>query len=59
MTGVCGVLVEFFRIWFFWFRQAFLIVILPGDVPGLGLYLLLWLIIPTSPYLPLYHGNSR
>ena len=49
MTGVCGVLVEFFGIWFFWFRQAFLIVILPGDVPGLGLYLLLWLIIPTSP----------
>ena len=59
MAGVCGVLAEFFGFSVFWFRLAFLIVLLPDDVPGLGLYLLLWLIIPTPPYLPLYHGNSH
>lgn len=44
--GVCGGLAEFFGISAFWFRLAFLIAFIPGGVPGLTLYLLLWLIIP-------------
>jgi phage shock protein C len=46
--GVCGGLAEFFGISSFWFRLAFLIAFLPGGVPGLSLYLLLWLIIPSE-----------
>ena len=46
VLGVCGGLAEFFGISAFWFRLAFLIAFLPGGVPGLSLYLLLWLIIP-------------
>ena len=46
VLGVCGGLAEFFGISAFWFRLAFLIALLPGGVPGLSLYLLLWLIIP-------------
>jgi phage shock protein C len=44
--GVCGGLGEFFGVSAFWFRLAFLIAFIPGGVPGLGLYLLAWLIIP-------------
>lgn len=48
LAGVCGGLSEFFGISSFWFRLAFLIAFLPGGVPGLGLYLLAWLIIPKA-----------
>jgi phage shock protein C len=48
LAGVCGGLEEFFGISAFWFRLMFLIAFLPGGVPGLGLYLLLWLIIPSA-----------
>ncbi len=48
LAGVCGGLAEFFGISSFWFRLAFLIAFLPGGVPGLGLYLLAWLIIPSE-----------
>lgn len=47
-AGVCGGLEEFFGISAFWFRLAFLIALIPGGVPGFGLYLLLWLIIPAA-----------
>ena len=46
--GVCGVLEEFFGINAFWFRLGFLIALLPGGVPGFSLYVLLWLIIPST-----------
>lgn len=46
--GVCGGLAEFFGISAFWFRLAFLIALIPGGVPGIGLYLLMWLIIPSA-----------
>jgi phage shock protein C len=46
--GVCGGLAEFFGINVFWFRLAFLIAFIPGGVPGLGPYLLAWLIIPSE-----------
>jgi phage shock protein PspC (stress-responsive transcriptional regulator) len=46
--GVCGGLAAFFGINAFWFRLAFLIALIPGGVPGILLYLLLWLIIPSE-----------
>jgi phage shock protein C len=48
IAGVCGGLGEFFGISALWFRLAFLIALIPGGVPGLGAYLLLWLIIPKA-----------
>jgi len=44
--GVAGGLGEFFGISAFWFRLAFLIAMIPGGIPGIALYVLLWLIIP-------------
>lgn len=46
IAGVCGGLGEFFGINPIWFRVAFIIATLPGGVPGIGLYLLMWLIVP-------------
>lgn len=46
--GVAGGLAEFFGISAFWFRLAFLIALIPGGVPGIATYLLLWLIIPSE-----------
>jgi phage shock protein C len=48
IAGVCGGLGEFFGISPTWFRLAFLIALIPGGVPGLGAYLLLWIIIPKE-----------
>lgn len=47
-AGVAGGLAEFFGISAFWFRLAFLIAFLPGGVPGIGLYILFWLIMPSQ-----------
>ena len=49
IAGVCGGLGEFFGLSAFWFRLAFLIALIPGGVPGLGVYLLAWLLIPKAP----------
>jgi phage shock protein C len=46
--GVCGGLAEFFGINAFWVRLAFLIALIPGGVPGILLYLILWLIMPLE-----------
>ena len=46
VAGVCGGLAEFFGISAFWFRLAFLIALIPGGIPGLLPYILLWIIIP-------------
>ena len=48
IAGVCGGLAEFFGINSFWFRLAFLISLLPGGIPGLLVYFLLWIIIPSA-----------
>lgn len=47
IAGVCGGLAEFFGISAFWFRIAFLIALIPGGVPGLLVYFLLWIIVPS------------
>ena len=47
-AGVCGGLGEFFGISAFWFRLAFLIALIPGGVPGLLVYVILWLVMPAA-----------
>ena len=46
IAGVCGGLGEFFGISPFWFRLLFLILLLPGGLPGILPYLILWIVIP-------------
>lgn len=48
IAGVCGGLSEFFGIHVSWFRLAFLIALLPGGIPGIVPYLLMWIIIPAD-----------
>jgi phage shock protein C len=48
VAGVCGGLGEFFGVDPFWFRLGFLIALLPGGVPGLAAYLIMWLIVPPE-----------
>jgi len=48
IAGVCGGLAEFFGISALWFRLAFLIALIPGGVPGILIYILLWIIIPSK-----------
>lgn len=46
--GVCGGLAEYFGIDPIWIRLAFLISLIPGGVPGLLIYFVLWLIMPNQ-----------
>lgn len=46
IAGVCGGLEDFFGLDAFWFRLGFVLATIPGGVPGIALYLILWLIIP-------------
>jgi phage shock protein PspC (stress-responsive transcriptional regulator) len=48
IAGVCGGLAEFFGISAFWFRLAFLIALLPGGIPGLLPYIIMWIIVPPQ-----------
>ena len=48
LAGVCGGLAEFFGISAFWFRLAMFIAFIPGGVPGILIYLLLWIMIPSE-----------
>ena len=48
IAGVCGGLGSFFGLNPLWFRLAFLILLLPGGLPGLVPYLILWIIIPRK-----------
>jgi len=46
VAGVCGGLGAFFGISAFWFRILFLFLMIPGGLPGVLPYLLLWIIMP-------------
>jgi len=46
IAGVCGGLGHFFGLNPWWFRLLFLILLLPGGLPGLLPYAILWIIIP-------------
>lgn len=48
IAGVCGGLSEFFGISSFWFRLAFLIALIPGGVPGILAYIIMWMIVPSE-----------
>jgi phage shock protein C len=48
LAGVCGGLAEFTGISVFWFRLGFIILLVPGGLPGLVPYLILWLVIPKK-----------
>lgn len=48
VAGVCGGLGEFFGIKPLWFRILFLLLFIPGGVPGLLLYIILWIVIPRK-----------
>ena len=48
VAGVCGGLAEFFGISSFWFRLAFLIALIPGGVPGILVYLVMMIMIPSE-----------
>ncbi len=47
VAGVCGGLGTFFGLSPWLFRIIFLILLIPGGLPGILPYLLLWLIIPA------------
>ena len=48
LAGVCGGLAEFFGVSSFWIRLGFLIALIPGGVPGLVPYLIMWIIVPSE-----------
>jgi phage shock protein C len=48
VAGVCGGLAEWTGISVFWFRLAFLLLLLPGGLPGLVPYFVLWIVIPRK-----------
>ena len=48
IAGICGGLGEFFGINAFWFRLGFVLLLLPGGLPGLVPYMILWFIIPRE-----------
>ncbi len=48
VAGVCGGLAEFTGISTFWFRLAFLIALIPGGIPGIGAYLIFWIVVPKA-----------
>ncbi|HKY84245.1 MAG TPA: PspC domain-containing protein [Anaerolineales bacterium] len=48
IAGVCGGLGEFFGIGAGWFRLGFVIALIPGGIPGLLLYAILWIVVPSG-----------
>lgn len=48
IAGVCGGLGEFFGLNPWIFRIAFLIALMPGGIPGLLPYLIMWIVIPPA-----------
>ncbi len=59
IAGVCGGLAEFFGISSFWFRLALIIAFIPGGVPGLLIYFILWMVIPESSIVSALENESR
>jgi phage shock protein C len=48
VAGVCGGLGAFFGLNPWWFRILFSILLLPGGLPGLVPYLILWIVMPRK-----------
>ncbi len=47
-AGVCGGLGAFFGISPNWFRLLFVLLALPGGVPSVLLYIILWIVMPRA-----------
>ncbi len=48
VAGVCGGFGAFFGLSPWWFRLLFLILLLPGGLPGVVPYLVLWVAVPRA-----------
>lgn len=48
IAGVCGGLGEYFNITPSLFRIIFLLLFLPGGIPGPALYILFWVFMPSQ-----------
>lgn len=49
IAGVCGGLAEYFKIDPTIIRVIAVILLLPGGVPGLLPYVVLWIVVPNNP----------
>jgi len=49
IAGVCGGLAEYFNIDPVIPRIVFVILLLPGGLPGFLPYIILWLVVPEAP----------
>ena len=48
LAGVCGGLGEFFGVSPWWFRVLFIILAMPGGLPGVLPYIIMWLVVPKK-----------
>ncbi|RPI24418.1 MAG: PspC domain-containing protein [Acidobacteria bacterium] len=48
VAGVCGGLAAFYGLRPFWFRLILIILLLPGGLPGLLPYVILWIAVPKK-----------
>jgi len=48
VAGVCGGIAEYFNVDPVLIRIAFVILLLPGGLPGILPYLILWLVVPKA-----------
>ena len=48
IAGVCGGFEDFFGLDAFWFRLGFVLAMIPGGVPGIAVYLVMWLVMPSE-----------
>jgi phage shock protein C len=48
IAGVCGGLEDFFGLDAFWFRLGFVLAMIPGGIPGIAIYLVMWLVMPSE-----------
>jgi phage shock protein C len=48
LAGVCQGLAQYFGIDVVWVRVAFLLTLTPGGVPGLLLYFIFWMVMPSE-----------
>ena len=48
VAGVCGGSQEFFGLDAFWFRLGFVLAMIPGGIPGIAVYVIMWLIMPSE-----------
>jgi len=48
VAGVCGGLGAFFDVSPWWFRILFILLAMPGGLPGVLPYIVMWLVVPKK-----------